>query len=154
MIEKVFAYITRNNHLLVFVQPDSETGIINPAAGIQVPGGTINAGEQPVDAVMREVYEETGLVELRLDSYLGDIHYTYDPSVYGREVIHHRYFYHVICNQDTPTTWRTIEKDPSDDPGHIIILEFYWVSLLSEIPDLVAGQGMMLDKLIAKMNIR
>ena len=45
---KVYAYITYANRLLVFRHVDG------PDAGIQVPGGTIEEGEAPDEAVMRE----------------------------------------------------------------------------------------------------
>ena len=52
---KVFAYITNRQWLLLF------THLNAPEAGIQVPAGTIEAGESPEEAVLREVFEETGL---------------------------------------------------------------------------------------------
>ncbi|MCI0690634.1 NUDIX hydrolase [candidate division KSB1 bacterium] len=51
---KVFAYITHGHRLLVFRHADF------PKAGIQVPAGTIQPNERPDEAVLREVYEETG----------------------------------------------------------------------------------------------
>ena len=64
-IDKVYAYITHANKLLVFKHVDF------PEAGIQVPAGTMDAGETPEMAVMREVFEETGLKGLVLKKYLG-----------------------------------------------------------------------------------
>ena len=59
MIEKALGYVLRvrdgGHELLVF----EHTGI--PEAGVQVPGGTLAAGEAPHDAVVREVFEESGL---------------------------------------------------------------------------------------------
>ena len=54
-IQKVIAYITNGRRLLVFRDTDF------PEAGIQVPAGTVDAGEAPQTAVMREAQEETGL---------------------------------------------------------------------------------------------
>ena len=45
---KVFAYIIRGEHLLVFRHVDF------PEAGIQIPGGTMEGGEDPALAVLRE----------------------------------------------------------------------------------------------------
>lgn len=53
-IDKALAYITRGQELLVFRQ------IGAPEAGIQVPGGRVEVGEYPTDAVVREAREETG----------------------------------------------------------------------------------------------
>src|SRR5437588_12708917 len=63
---KVFAYITHHHHLLVF------SHLSAPEAGIQVPAGTIEADEHPEAAVLREAFEETGLTDLTLESFLGD----------------------------------------------------------------------------------
>ena len=59
---KVYAYITRGDHLLVFRHVDF------PEAGIQIPGGTLEDGEEPDEAVLREAFEETGLEELQFGS--------------------------------------------------------------------------------------
>lgn len=53
--DKVLAYITHGNRLLVFRHPHA------PEAGIQVPAGTVEEGEDPGTAVLREAAEETGL---------------------------------------------------------------------------------------------
>lgn len=55
MLEKVTAFITRERQgrkeLLVFEHAQS---------GVQVPAGTVEAGEEPAEAITREVWEETG----------------------------------------------------------------------------------------------
>ena len=56
---KVLAYITKEEEdgreILVFEQKD------NPDAGLQVPGGTIEEDELLIDALYREIEEETGI---------------------------------------------------------------------------------------------
>lgn len=106
---KVFAYITHNQHLLVFSHPFA------PEAGIQVPAGTINEGEHPEKAVLREAFEETGLTDLTLDSFLGE--QERDMSDFGRNEIHHRRFYHLHCHREPPLTWRHEEHHHTDDPS-------------------------------------
>ncbi|MCP4542722.1 MAG: NUDIX domain-containing protein [Chloroflexi bacterium] len=67
-IEKVTAFITRrspNGHdLLLFEHPN---------AGIQIPAGTVEDGETPEQAIIREVNEETGLApsSISIRQYLG-----------------------------------------------------------------------------------
>lgn len=63
--QKVYAYITCGSRLLVFEHPHV------PEAGIQVPGGTVEAGELPEAAVLREAHEETGLSDLKIQAFLG-----------------------------------------------------------------------------------
>lgn len=43
----------------------------HPNAGLQLPAGTVEPGEAPETAVLREVEEETGLTEVRLVKKLG-----------------------------------------------------------------------------------
>ena len=57
---RAYAYITSGSRLLLFTQPGA------PDAGIQVPAGTIEPGESPRDAVMREAREETGLTRAQI----------------------------------------------------------------------------------------
>lgn len=59
MIHKAYAYVVRQHNntqqLLVFKHQQI------PAAGVQVPKGTVEPGEEWAEAVLREVEEETGL---------------------------------------------------------------------------------------------
>lgn len=67
-IEKVTAFITQKrngvNALLVFK---------HPTAGVQIPAGTVEVGEDIETAVQREAHEETGLQHVKIDKYLGCI---------------------------------------------------------------------------------
>ncbi len=66
MLEKITAFITRPTpagpELLL---------IRHPHAGIQLPAGTVDPGESPADAALREAWEETGLADLRVHRSLG-----------------------------------------------------------------------------------
>ena len=66
IIEKVTDFITRRAYgtteLLLFE---------HPAAGIQIPAGTVEVGETPAAAALREAAEETGLTDLTIRQYLG-----------------------------------------------------------------------------------
>jgi 8-oxo-dGTP pyrophosphatase MutT (NUDIX family) len=107
--DKVFAYITHRNRLLVFIHPFA------PEAGLQVPAGTIKANERPEAAVLREAFEETGLPDLMIDGFLGEVER--DMSDFGRDEIHHRRFYHLCCEGNPHDTWRHEERDSPDDPS-------------------------------------
>ena len=68
IVQKVTAFIIRERNgfkeLLVFK---------HPTAGIQIPAGTVEAGEDLETAVKREAYEETGLRLVEIEGYLGCI---------------------------------------------------------------------------------
>ena len=140
VIRKAFAYITNRGRLLVFEHPD------HPDAGIQVPAGTIESGEEPADAVMREAFEETGLAGLKLATFLGESER--DMSDFGIPEIHHRYFYHLLSEGDCPESWLHHETNPSGGEDHSPIrFRLYWVQFPGGVPDLIAGHGQMLGKL-------
>lgn len=130
MKHKVYAYITHDDRLLVFRQPNA------PEAGIQVPGGTVEPDETSDAAVVREAFEETGLTTLRYEGYIGE-HVWNDPRPQWRHDPHHRRFYHFTVTESPPVTWQHIEQTPSigtDKP----LFELFWVPL-SEVPPLIAG---------------
>jgi 8-oxo-dGTP diphosphatase len=143
--DKVFAYITNRKRLLVFIHPFA------PEAGIQVPAGTIKSNERPEAAVLREAFEETGLPDLVLVSFLGE--HERDMSDFGRDEIHHRYFYHLRCEGNPPATWRHEERDSPDDPKEVpIIFEFYWAPLPHDVPPLIADHGQMIPQLLKRLS--
>jgi ADP-ribose pyrophosphatase YjhB (NUDIX family) len=122
IIQKVYAYITRGDQLLVFRH------VGYPEAGIQVPGGTLEEGESPQQGVMREAREETGLADLRLEVAMG-IH-QYDVSQNNDPATHLRHFYHLTCGGEVPGRWQHYEMHPSDGSAEPILFDFYWVPIV------------------------
>ena len=89
---RAYAYITKGSRLLLFTQPGA------PEAGIQVPAGTIESGEVPQDAVIREAKEETGLTALRYVRFLARD--TRDMRDCGSDELQSRWFFHLsVKNQ-------------------------------------------------------
>lgn len=140
---KAFAYITHGDRLLVLRHPHA------PEAGIQVPAGTIEDGERPRDAVMREAREETGLSDLILVRFLGA--QVRDMADYGRAEIHHRHFFHLRYDARPPASWRHLEASPSDGSAEQPVFEFFWVRLPGDLPALIADHGALLPTLLAEM---
>src|SRR5258708_37634854 len=128
--QKVYAYITHGDRLLVFVHPNS------PEAGIQVPGGSLEDGEEPEVGALREAIEETGRADLEVVRFLGEV--DRDLSDRGLDEIHHRYFYHLRFAGDPPECWRHGELTPSDASAGPIPFDFYWVELPYGFPGLIA----------------
>ncbi len=66
VVEKVTIFVTRGSasgHDLLLFE--------HPTAGIQIPAGTVETGEEPEAATMRETAEETGLGDFTAHRYLG-----------------------------------------------------------------------------------
>ncbi|MFN6565013.1 MAG: NUDIX hydrolase [Nostoc sp. ChiSLP01] len=139
--KKVIAYITNKDELMVFVHTDF------PEAGIQVPAGTVEESEEPSEAVMREIFEESGIRGVRLIELLGI--YQYNMSPY-REEIQERYVYHLELTEPTPSTWRHWEMYSSTNKKSIAF-DFYWLKLDGSDLDLAVGQGYFLPKLAHKI---
>ncbi|MDZ7953110.1 NUDIX hydrolase [Nostoc sp. DedQUE09] len=119
IIKKVLAYVTKKNKLMVFTHTDF------PEAGMQVPAGTVEEGEEPSEAVLREIYEESGVKGVQIIELLGIYQYNMTPY---RDEVQERYVYHLELTQSTPSTWRHWEIHPSTSKNPIAF-DFYWVKL-------------------------
>lgn len=141
---KAYCYITHQDRLLVMTHPD------HPEAGIQVPGGSIEPGEEPTVGALREACEETGLeaTGLEMAGLLGAAEFIHTRI----NEIHQRYFYHLRCTTAPPATWRHYEFTPSDGSPAPIALDFYWVALDDSMPELIAEMGKMLP--VLRENLR
>lgn len=141
-VPKAFAYITQGcretTRLLVFRHADF------PEAGVQVPAGTIAAGETAAIAALREAREETGLTNLGAPRFLGM--QVFDARPLGKPEIHERHFFHLEAKTPVPEAWRHHEQDSSDTPG-AIAFDLYWVTLEQAEQELVANHGQLLSLL-------
>lgn len=140
-VEKVVIYVTAGDRLLVFRQPDS------PKSGLQVPAGTIEPGEAPADAAIREADEETGLAFEGTPQRLGVLEV--DMAQFGAAGRQRRHFFHLEAAPPIPERWRHVEQSPSSGEPPIPF-ELWWVNLGS-IPPLAADQGAMLPELLRRL---
>ena len=135
VVEKAFAYITRDDELLVFRHVDF------PEAGIQVPAGTIGPGESREAAVLREAREETGLHGFQPPVHLGtaDFGSPADLTTTAR-----RHFFHLPLAGKAPDRWRHWERSPSHGACDGYLFELYWINLHTLAPDLAPGHDAFL----------
>ena len=140
-IAKVVVYLVDRGHLLVFVHPDA------PEAGLQVPAGSVKPGEEPSEAALREVEEETGIRagSVRL---LGTDRY--DMTAHGRDEIHERSFFLADPLEEQPLGRRWRHLETHDGVGEPDVFDLYWVPLDTPglASTLAAGQGALLKETV------
>lgn len=128
-IKKAYGYVTRiiegRPQVLVFKHPVAE-------AGIQIPKGTVQPGEETQDAVLREMEEETGLRNLKVEQLLAEDLWENDDGS-----IHHRFFYELpICN--VGDGWDNDPTGGGEEEG--LTFHFFWISSIDEV-ELIRGHG-------------
>lgn len=99
-------------HLLVFK---------HPLAGYQLVKGSIELGERPSHAAVRELAEESGIRNAQAVRDLGNWNAGYEQQIWSFQ----------LCEvaESLPHQWRF---DTHDDGGHVF--EFFWHPLKADLP--------------------
>ncbi len=138
MREKVYAYITRNkglkSELLLFTQRNS------PESGVQIPGGSLDTGEDKEVGILREVREETGLTDFASIHYLGELTHWSDYMQEEQK----RYFFQLKYKLECPDTFEYEVQGGGVDEG--LIFDYEWIQL-EEVPILKDARDSMLHLL-------
>lgn len=137
VVNKVVCYVVREGRLLVFTHLDHPMEV----AGVQVPAGTVEPGETPAEAAIRETREETG-VEAVILRELGTATYDLAPA---RDELAHRTFFLLEPWDHVRERWTAGESDPSTG-GAGERWECWWMPL-SQGHVLVAGLGALLGRI-------
>jgi ADP-ribose pyrophosphatase YjhB (NUDIX family) len=118
-VKKACAYITRNgSELLVFDGPGHD--------GLQIPKGTVEAGEKPRVAVQREVVEESGLASFERLQHIATDVWTRRESPPKRYV---RSFYHLPVHESRDHWVHTVTGTGEERGAEF---EFSWVDLQTD----------------------
>ena len=135
---KAFAVIIHAGRIVLLHHPD------HPEAGIQIPAGTMEDGETPEAAVLREAFEETGLPGLRIVRFLG--REQIDMRPFGKAEWHDRWFFLLALEADPDAhhrdAWERIEETPFDG-GPPVRFVLRWTSL-ADVPPLIGGHDRFL----------
>lgn len=142
-LRKALAYVTRERdgriELLVFGHEHI------PEAGLQVPAGTLEAGEDPQRGAIREVFEETGVAGLRVVRHLCT------RTLYADWAHKHfeRHVYHLELTGDAPDEWTHVVTAGAGDAG----LRFHcrWHDIAEPL-ELAGRQGEYLEYLLASVS--
>ncbi|MGB3331008.1 MAG: NUDIX domain-containing protein [Thermomicrobiales bacterium] len=139
---KAFAYIVHGGRIVLLHHPD------HPEAGVQVPAGTMEDGEPPEAAVLREAFEETGLPGLRIVRHLG--REWIDMRPFGRDEWHDRWFFQLGLAADPDDAhaeaWERIEETPADGSPPIRFL-LRWTPL-DDLPPLIGRHDRFLRDIV------
>jgi len=115
---KVLIYATWRDRLLVFDEPDF------PEIELQVPGGTVEAGEDIAAAALREFSEETGILSKTPLAPLVVNDYRFSKD--GNDFCHRRHYFHIPLEGEQPPTWLHREMTPFSGGGPILF-RFFWL---------------------------
>ncbi|WP_430788041.1 NUDIX hydrolase [Virgibacillus flavescens] len=131
-LRKAYGYVSRIKNgtpqVLVFRHSIKESGI-------QIPKGTIELGEEPFHAVIREVQEETGLVDFQVEELIKQDKWEFKGKVYER------FFYKINIEEDRET-WDHAPTGGGSEDG--LIFSYFWISHKHEV-ELAPGHGDYLD---------
>ena len=127
---KAYGYVVSQGRLLVFSEPDF------PEVGLQVPGGTVEPGEEVAAGLVRELTEEAGRDDFVVRAALGTQRHVYDAD--GMHHIHDRHFFHVEPLSKWPERWMHGDATP-DLGGAPIRFEFFWLGLDDPALDAFTG---------------
>lgn len=135
--DKVLVYVVRDGRLLVFRHTDYSYEEV----GVQVPAGSIRAGESPEDAALREASEETGLTQFKIVRKLGETEYDISPY---RFEIQRRHVFQLELLGEAPERWAS--QEDHDGHGQPTRFECFWIPL-EAAHVLQSGQGALLGNL-------
>ena len=137
-VAKALCYVVRDGQLLVFRHRD------HPAAGVQVPAGTLRDGEAPAVGAIREAEEETGRSGFRIAVALGTCDYEFRNTAPGfeRHELHERHFFALEPPAGLPDRWSHLAEEGNGD----FWFEFFWMPLRPDVV-LAADQHAFIGRL-------
>ena len=137
-VRKAVAYITSKGRVLFFRATEA------PTLGAELPGGTLEAGEDPVAGVIREAQEETGFIEFGVPRFLGIVNH--DPND-GKDEIHERHFFELPLLVDAPARWDRMV----DEGNGRFTFSFFWVDSTNVPKNVYPGHDVFLDQVLSQI---
>lgn len=139
MRNRVYLYIVNSNELLVLKHTDF------PELGLQIPGGTVEFYECPLQAATREATEETGLIDLGAPKFLGS---SVVQSQRADEDLLEAWFYLIDAYGEVQRTWKHVERHASGNMGDVRF-ELSWLVFSEATQNLSESDCLRLDDAIS-----
>lgn len=140
LVEKVVGYITRNRRaekeLLVF---DHDEKFLD--AGVQVPAGTLELGETTSQSILREMKEESGLIDINIISHLD----CYCLFNHYQKKFHRRHVFLLESEKILPEKWSHQVTGYGTDA--FLNFHYYWLPLNIAKIKLFGNMGYSIDKI-------
>ena len=136
-VRKAVAYVTWKGSVLFFRAKEA------PALGAELPGGTLEAGEDPLAGLLREAREETGFSEFGVPQLLGIVRY--DPQD-GKDEIHERHFFELPLLVDAPAHWERMV----DEGNGRFTFSFFWVDRTNIPKHVYPGHDVFLEQVLPR----
>ena len=112
-----------------------------PDLGVQIPGGTVEKNEKPIDAAARESREESGLIELGAPQFLG---VSVVQSQRTDETLLEAWYYRLKALGEVPDRWLHTEASGCDN-NELIQFELFWLPVSRATEFLSETDCLMLD---------
>lgn len=142
MRKRVYLYIVKRHDILVLRHVDF------PHLGLQIPGGTIELNEAPINAAAREALEETGLTALDSPRYLG---VSVVQSERAEENLLEAWFYQIDVLGHTHNSWLHTEQFASEGKSHVRF-ELSWLPISQAAELLSTTDCLRLDTVLCPGN--
>ncbi|MFZ5815031.1 MAG: NUDIX hydrolase [Bacillota bacterium] len=140
---KVYGYLTRERDGQLQVMVFDHDRSLYPDAGTQVPGGSVEPGESLEEAVVREVFEESGVTATVVRELGSD-----ELPVPESQQLQERHFFLLQTDLPLPDQWVHIVSDGVEDKG--MRFHYFWMEVREAAPLLAGNQGCCLPALFPK----
>lgn len=119
MVHKACPCVVVNNKILVFE---------HPFAGFQIPKGTVEAGESVESAVLRELYEESGIQTGKIIKKIGELDWEIKAgeATFRTNQLQRWHLYLVDPGMDLPVGWSHRAEGSEAESG--LIFRYFWQS--------------------------
>lgn len=101
----------------------------HPIAGNQIPKGTVEPNEKIENAVLRELREESGITEARIENFVGklDRFVGSGPNEDGELEHHEWHLFDIRIDFELPKTWKHNAEGSLEEEG--LVFQFFWQEL-------------------------